>query len=125
MGHETLIFSNVSNLLGLQGRDWKMNSQDIDGKEVLGSNGWKVGKAKDLTFDEKSWRVSSLDVELDRDVAKEFDLKGHFHKTHVAVNVSYVHAIGDSVILNASKEELFRLMSTGSNPTGTTSASQT
>ena len=96
-----------------------MYSQDIGGKEVLGSNGWKVGKAKDLIFDEKSWQVSSLDVELDGDVAKEFDMKGHFHKTHVAVNVSYVHAIGDSVILNASKEELFRFMSSGSNPTDT------
>ena len=87
-----------------------MNSREIEGKPVLGSNGWKIGKAKDIVFDERTWRVLSLDVELEKDVAREFDMQTHFHKTHVEMNVSYIQAIGDAIILNTSKEDLFKFM---------------
>jgi sporulation protein YlmC with PRC-barrel domain len=75
-------------------------------KEVIGLNGWIIGTVKNVFFDETTWKVGSLDVELDGDVAKEYELKKILRSTHVPLDVSVIQGIGDKVTLKTSKEEL-------------------
>jgi sporulation protein YlmC with PRC-barrel domain len=85
-----------------------MNAEDLIGLEVVGSNAWKIGKVKDLVIETKSWQVTAIVVELEKSVAEEFRLKRRLSKTHIPLNVSYVQAVGDRVILKSSKEEVFQ-----------------
>jgi sporulation protein YlmC with PRC-barrel domain len=79
-------------------------------KEVIGLNGWIIGTVKNVIFDEKTWQVGSLDVELAGDVAKEFEMKKIFRSTHIPLGVAHVQGIGDKVSLKTSKEDLMALV---------------
>jgi sporulation protein YlmC with PRC-barrel domain len=87
-----------------------LNLLDLMDREVIGLNGWIIGTVKNVIFDEKTWQVSSLDVELDGDVAKEFEMKKVFRSTHIPLGVAHVQGIGDKVSLKTSKEELMALV---------------
>ncbi|MDA4112245.1 MAG: hypothetical protein OK439_06865, partial [Thaumarchaeota archaeon] len=69
-----------------------------------------IGKIKDLELNEKTWQVESLVVELDPNVAREFNLKKALRKTVVKILVTYVQAVGDKVILKADKDKLMELV---------------
>ena len=75
-------------------------------KEVIGLNGWVIGTIKDVVFDEKNWKIGFLDVELDPEIAKEYDMKKLFRATHIPLDVDQVQGIGDKVTLKTSKEDL-------------------
>ena len=81
------------------------------GKEVIGAQGFRLGKIEDTVFDEKSWRVTSLKVKLEKDVAEKYNLRQRFRKSHVIISVEYVSAVGDRVLLKSSNEEIMKLIS--------------
>ncbi len=83
-----------------------MNILDFLDKEVIGLNGWIIGTIKDVVFDDKTWKIGFLDVELDPNIAKEYDMKKLFRSTHIPLAVDQVQGIGDKVTLKTSKEEL-------------------
>jgi sporulation protein YlmC with PRC-barrel domain len=83
-----------------------LNILDFVDKEVIGLNGWVIGTIKDVVFDEKTWKIGFLDVELDPEIAKEYDMKKLFRSTHIPLDVDQVQGIGDKVTLKTSKEEL-------------------
>jgi len=75
-------------------------------KEVIGEAGRLIGKVKDGTIDEKTWQLTSLEVELVGSVAKEFHLKKTFGSTSVPIATSFIGAVGDKVVLKVSPEEV-------------------
>jgi len=89
-----------------------MNILDLMDKEVIGLNGWVIGTVKNVMFDDKTWHIGSLDVQLDGDVAKEFEMKKVFRSTHILLDVTHVQGIGDKVSLKTSKEDLMALAGT-------------
>jgi sporulation protein YlmC with PRC-barrel domain len=93
-----------------------LNILDIVDKEVIGLNGWIIGTVKNVNFDEKTWLVGSLDVELNGDVAKEFEMKKIFRSTHIPLGVAHVQGIGDKVSLKTSKEDLMALVASADVP---------
>jgi len=87
-----------------------MDMMDLLGKEVVELNGLLIGTIKNVTFDEKAWQVGSLDVQLDENVAKEFEMKKVFRNYRFSLDVAHVQGIGDKVTLKTSKEELMTLL---------------
>ena len=87
-----------------------MLTNEIVGKEVIGSDGFKLGKITDTEFDEKNWILNSLEVHLEKDVAEEHELRRRFRKTKVLIHVDHVQAVGEKVILKGSKEDLLKLI---------------
>jgi sporulation protein YlmC with PRC-barrel domain len=83
---------------------------EIDGKEVIGSEGALLGKVVDVQFDEKNWAVLSVEVHLEKDVAEEHQLRHRLRKTLVLIRVEHIQAVGDKVILKGSKEDLLKLI---------------
>jgi sporulation protein YlmC with PRC-barrel domain len=92
-----------------------MLTSEIVGKEVIGANGFKIGKVRDTEFDEKSWKVNSLEVHLEKDVAEEHHLRHRFKKTRVLIHVDHIQAVGDRVILGGSKEDLLKLIASATS----------
>ena len=87
-----------------------MDMMDFLGKEVVELNGLLIGTIKNVAFDEKAWQVGSFDVQLDENVAKEFEMKKVFRNYLFPLNVIHVQGIGDKVTLKTSKEELMTLL---------------
>lgn len=86
-----------------------MKSSELIGKEVVGSGGWDIGKVTDVNFDTGTWRIISIGVNLEGDVAKEFEMKKLLTKTAIHIEVSSIHSIGDHVMLTLTKPDLQRL----------------
>jgi sporulation protein YlmC with PRC-barrel domain len=84
----------------------KLQASTLRGKEVLGEKGRLIGKVTDGTIDETTWKITSLEVDLQKDVAKEFHLKKMFGTASVPIAVNYIGAVGDKVMLKASAEEI-------------------
>ena len=89
-----------------------MNIMDLVDREVIGLNGWVIGTVKNVTFDEKTWKIKSLDVQLESEVAKEFEMSKVFRSTHIPLGVTHVQGIGDKVSLKITKEDLMALVGT-------------
>ena|SRR5579872_998458 len=87
-----------------------MLTNEIVGKEVIGSDGFKLGKITDTEFDERSWKVNSLEVNLEKEVAEEHELRRRFRKTKVLIHVDYVQAVGERIILKGAREDLLKLI---------------
>jgi sporulation protein YlmC with PRC-barrel domain len=87
-----------------------MLANEIMGREVIGSSGFKLGKISDIDFDEKTWKVNSLQVHLEKDIAEEHELRHRFRKTKVLIHVDYVQALGERIILKGSREDLLKLI---------------
>jgi sporulation protein YlmC with PRC-barrel domain len=92
-----------------------MLTNEIVDKEVIGSDGFKLGKIMDTEFDEKSWKLSSLEIQLEKDVAEEHHLRHRFRKTRVLIHVDHIQSVGDRVILKGSKEDLLKLIASASS----------
>jgi sporulation protein YlmC with PRC-barrel domain len=90
-----------------------MKSGRLLGKQVVGSGGWRIGRVKDIIFDETTWRIEALEVRLDRKVAQEYRMKRLLLRTRLEVDVKSVHAIGDHVLLSVTKPGLRRMLSGG------------
>jgi sporulation protein YlmC with PRC-barrel domain len=96
-----------------------MMATTLRDKEVIGPAGKLIGKVKDGTIDDASWKLTSLEVELEGNVAKEFHVKKTFGSTTVPVQTSLVGAVGDKVVLKVSTEELGKSLTAtpaGSSP---------
>ena len=87
-----------------------MLSSEIIGKEVIGSQGERLGTVRDIQFDEKGWNVLAIGVQLDKEVADEHNLGHRFRKTEVLISVKHIQAVGDKVILTGSSKELLQLI---------------
>jgi sporulation protein YlmC with PRC-barrel domain len=87
-----------------------MDMMNLLGKEVVELNGSLIGTIKNVMFDEKEWHVGSFDVQLDENVAQEFELKKVFRNYRLPLSVLHVQGIGDKVTLKTSKEELMTLL---------------
>ncbi len=87
-----------------------MDMMDLLGKEIVELNGSLIGTIKNVMFDEKAWEVGSLDVQLDENVAREFEMKKVFRNYRIPLDVNIVQGIGDKVTLKVSKEELMGLL---------------
>lgn len=84
---------------------------ELLGKEVIGSQGSKLGKVKDVILDTSSWEVKALEVDLAPSVADELGLRRFLRKTQVQIDVGDVTAVADTVLLKLSKPQLQALVS--------------
>jgi sporulation protein YlmC with PRC-barrel domain len=89
-----------------------MDMMNLLGKEVIELNGGLIGIVKNVMFDEDAWRVGSFDVQLNEEVAKEFEMKKVFRNYRFPLDVNLVQGIGDKITLGTSKEELMTLLAT-------------
>jgi sporulation protein YlmC with PRC-barrel domain len=92
-----------------------MLTNEIEGKEVIGLDGFKLGKISDTEFDVNTWKLNSVEVHLEKDVAEEHHLRHRFRKTRVLINVDHVQSVGDRVILKGSKEDLLKLIASATS----------
>jgi sporulation protein YlmC with PRC-barrel domain len=82
-----------------------INVEKIKGKKVFTYRGMLMGEVDAVQIDENNWTIAEVDVALDKEMEKLFDVKsGMMSKTIVPVQISMMGPIGpDSIAL---KEEI-------------------
>lgn len=84
-------------------------STEFDGRTVLASNGQAIGAAEGIDIDMGSWRVDSLTVRLNRDMAKPLGLKsGMFRSPTIHISIDEVQSVADAILLTVTVDELRR-----------------
>jgi sporulation protein YlmC with PRC-barrel domain len=88
-----------------------MYSRDFLDKEVVGLNGWKIGKSKEIICDINSWRITHIEVELTDKIENEIGETLPLQHNRVPIDISYVQGIGDVITLKTTKEEIIAVLS--------------
>src|ERR1700730_4546225 len=89
-----------------------MFTNEILGKEVIASNGFKLGTITEAEFDQNTWKINSLEIHLEKDIAEEYNLRQRLRKTKVLIHVDHVQAVGEKDLVKfigsapATPEEL-------------------
>jgi len=87
-----------------------MHSRDFLDKEVVGFNGWKIGKSKEIICDGNTWKITHLEVELNDKIENEIGETLPLQHNRVPIDISYVQGIGDVITLKATKEEMITVL---------------
>lgn len=86
----------------------KQKSQEIIGKTVVNSSGLVIGEVEDYLIDLDTWRVSDIQVKIDKKKAKELGLKVSFFGFGgllVLIDVGQIQSLTDQVILSLGADE--------------------
>jgi sporulation protein YlmC with PRC-barrel domain len=86
-------------------------SREFLEKEIVCSDGWKVGKSKELLCDATSWKILQIDVELNEKIADEIGESVPLRRHHAPVDVSYIQGVGDVITLKITKDDIIRALS--------------
>jgi len=88
---------------------------NLEDRGIITTDGRMIGTLKGAWIDTSAWSVSSLVVDLNRDVVDELNLKKPILK-HARVNLptSYVARVADVVQLNIDMSTLSGAISTSS-----------
>jgi sporulation protein YlmC with PRC-barrel domain len=81
-----------------------MYANDLEGKEVISKNGTLIGRSTDANIDTTTWRVTSVDVDVEGDVAKELNIKKFLSGTKFPLSVEQIEAVGSKILLKTDKE---------------------
>ena len=77
-----------------------MNPTLLDGKKVVGSEGYILGEVDGVDFDLNSWQANAFYVSLSDEAIAEFRLKKPFlSKITVCLSTKLVKAVGDVITL--------------------------
>src|SRR5579862_7563654 len=100
-----------------------MLGNDITDKEVIGANGWKIGKSKDVIVTEQSgansWAITHLVVELKGNIEDEVGLYGApLAHNRLPIPISHVQGVGDVITLRTTKEEVLQALKEAAKASG-------
>jgi sporulation protein YlmC with PRC-barrel domain len=89
---------------------------DLEDRDIITTDGRVIGKLTGAWIDTSSWTVSSLVVELNKDVVDELNVKKPILK-HARINLptTYVKRVADVVQLNVDISGLSASVSTGTS----------
>ena len=67
-----------------------------------------VSSPTSLSF--SSWQIKDIEIQLDSNVAKDYNMKHTFGKTVISLKTSYIQGVGDKIIVRYTSDELGRLI---------------
>ena len=104
-----------------------MHGDELIDKEVVGANGWKIGKSKDIVVTEQPgadrWLITYLDVELKGNIEQEIGLiGGPLSRNRLPIPISHVQGVGDMITLKTTKEEVLQSLKDSARALGVATA---
>jgi sporulation protein YlmC with PRC-barrel domain len=84
----------------------KIHVKDLIGLEVVGPHGWKIGTVENVPVDTSTWRVSEIEVKLEKEVAEKLNMKRLFRSTILPVGTERITGIGNVISINYTQEEM-------------------
>lgn len=89
----------------------RLSDESIRGRTVLAADGRVVGELATLFLDSDGWKVESIQVKLNKDIADELGAsRGVFRAGTIEVPVSMVQSVGDAVVLTVPVDGLRQVL---------------
>ena len=81
-------------------------SSDLTAKTVANTDGVLVGTVREVVFDLETWRVTELQVKIDKPQAKELGLRTPFFGSLlVLIGVDHVQSANDQILVDLAKDD--------------------
>jgi sporulation protein YlmC with PRC-barrel domain len=90
-----------------------IKDEDIEGKRVILEDASDVGSIVDVYVNTSDWRVTQLDVKLEKRYAERMGLEvGLLKKTIIPVKIHFLKSVGDVVHLKGNIDDLAKSQKT-------------
>ena len=84
-----------------------MYGNELRDKEVVGLNGWKIGKSRDVIVSPMDWRITDLEIELRGNIENELGMDSiPLAHNRFPISITFVQGVADLITLKITKEEL-------------------
>ncbi len=92
--------------------DGKMFGKELLDKDVIGLNGWKIVKSKEILLDPNTWQVTHLYIELKANIETELGMESAMlSRNNLPISITHVQGVGDLITLKITKEEIISILS--------------
>jgi len=84
-----------------------MYGNELRDKDVVGLNGWKIGKSRDVMVNPMDWRITDLEIELRGNIENELGMDSiPLAHNRFPISITFVQGVADLITLKITKEEL-------------------
>lgn len=85
----------------------RLSDKTLQGRTVITADGKVIGSISELSISTSEWRVESIHIELDKDIADRIGAnRTMFHRGTIELPVSFVQSVSDTVVLTVDVEQL-------------------
>jgi len=85
----------------------RLSDDNIRGRTVISADGQAIGAVTALFVDPTSWRVESVSVELQKDIADRVGAsRSLFRRGVIEIPVALIQSVGDTVLLGVVVDDL-------------------
>jgi sporulation protein YlmC with PRC-barrel domain len=91
-----------------------MYGKEFLDKDVVGSDGWKIGKSKEIICDPVTWQITQIEIEPNEKFENEIGVGLPFRHNRLPLDITYVQGVGDLITLKVPKKEITTVLSAAS-----------
>lgn len=85
----------------------RFTDKTLHGRTVISADGKAIGSISEIFISSSDWRVESLRIELQKDIADRIGAnRTIFHRGTIELPISFVQSVSDAVILTIAVEQL-------------------
>ena len=85
----------------------RLSDESLRGRTVISADGSAIGSLAALFIDSADWRVESIRIELQKDIADRIGAsRTLLHRGTIELPVSFIQSVGDAVVLSIDVEKL-------------------
>jgi sporulation protein YlmC with PRC-barrel domain len=85
----------------------RLSDESLRGRTVISADGNAIGSVAELFISSSDWRVESIRIELQKDIADRIGAsRTLLHRGTIELPVSFIQSVGDAVVLSVDVEKL-------------------
>lgn len=85
----------------------RLSDENLRGRTIISADGQVIGEINALFLDSEAWRVESLQVSLNKQIADQLGAhRSTFHAGELELPVRMVQSVGDTVVLTVPVDGL-------------------
>jgi sporulation protein YlmC with PRC-barrel domain len=85
----------------------RLSDESLRGRTVISADGNAIGSVVELFISSSGWRVESIRIELQKDIADRIGAsRTLLHRGTIELPVSFIQSVGDAVVLSIDVEKL-------------------
>lgn len=85
----------------------RLSDKSLRGRTVISADGKAIGSLVELFISSSDWRVESIRIELQKDIADRIGAtRTLLHRGTIELPVSFIQSVGDAVVLSVDVEKL-------------------
>ena len=85
----------------------RLSDESLRGRTVISADGISIGSLVELFISTSDWRVESIRIELQKDIADRIGAsRTLLHRGTIELPANFIQSVGDAVVLSIDVEKL-------------------